>query len=170
MTASSSTAKLSPESESVIYHPYHPSASAPPAAGGCSIPTAHATAIVDTGEARLAASAPSGKTIVTRNVYTIPADKNNGHLPTAATQSIPPGARPGGSWMSQQYVGPVTGGATCACVLFAFLPGLFMLCFPMDKRYVYQEPGPNGRLLSGSGKRVSGGRKPKVLPPGYVPR
>lgn len=166
MTVSSTNTKLPPESESVMYYP---SASAPPANY---IPTAHAT-IVDAGEARLTASAPPGKTIVTKSTYTIPADNENntGYLQTAAApQIIPPGAKPGGVWMSQNYVGPITGGATCACVLLVFLPGVFMLCFPMDKRYVYQEPGPNGRLLSGSGKRVTGGRTPKVLPPGYVPK
>lgn len=148
---------------------YYPSASAPPAAGN-NIPTAHAT-IVDAGEARLTASAPPSKTIVTKSTYTIPPEKNNtGYLQTASPQIIPPGAKPGGVWMSQHYVGPITGGATCACVLLVFLPGVFMLCFPMDKRYVYQEPGPSGRLLSGSGKRVTGGRTPKVLPPGYVPK
>uniref|UniRef100_A0A7S0AUA5 Uncharacterized protein n=1 Tax=Minutocellus polymorphus TaxID=265543 RepID=A0A7S0AUA5_9STRA len=164
MTVSSSNTKLLPEIESVIYHP---SASAPPAAG---IPTAHATIVADTDEARLTASAPPGKTIVTKSTYTIPADKNSGYLQaTTAPQSIPPGAKPGGTWMSQHYVGPITGGATCACVLLVFLPGVFMLCFPMDKRYVYQEPGPNGRLLSGSGRVVKGGSTPKVLPP-YVPK
>jgi len=163
MTVSSINTKLPPESESVMYYP---SASAPPAAGS-GIPTAHAT-IVDTGEARLTASAPPGKTIVTKSTYTIPPD-NGEHQRSAASQNvIPPGAKPGGVWMSQNYVGPITGGTTCACVLLVFLPGLFMLCFPMDKRYVYQEPGPKGRLLLGSGKRVTGGRPPQVLPPGYI--
>ena len=167
MTLSSADTKIPPNPETVVYYP---SASAPPAAGNNNhIPTAHAT-IVDAGEARLTANAPPGKTIVTKSTYTIPPDKNNtAHLQTAAPQ-IPPGAQPGGIWMSQNYVGPMTGGATCACVLLVFLPGVLMLCFPMDKRYVYQEPGPNGRLLSGSGKRVTGGRTPKVLPPGYVPK
>ena len=170
MTVSSTNTKIPPNPETVAYYPLNPSASAPPAAGN-NIPTVHAT-IVDAGEARLTASAPPGKTIVTKSTYTIPPDKNNnGYLqPAAAPQIIPPGAKPGGVWMSQNYVGPITGGATCACVLLVFLPGVFMLCFPMDKRYVYQEPGPNGRLLSGSGKRVTGGRTPKVLPPGYVPK
>lgn len=158
MTVSSSDTKSPPQAEVVFY----PSASAPPTNF---VPTAHAT-IVD----NVTASAPpsvGGKTKVTKTTYTIPADIAATTPPQ--TQVIPPRAKPGGVWMSQHYRGPITGGATCAGVLLFFVPGLLMLCFPMDKRYVYLEPGPNGRLLSGSGKRIKGGRNPKVLPPGYGP-
>lgn len=161
MTISQSQTKSPPEAEVVFY----PSASAPPTDA---VPTAHAT-IVD----NLTASAPPDaaarkNTKVTKTTYTIPADAAPS-APSATTQVIPPGAKPGGVWMSQHYRGPITGGATCAGVLIFCLPGLLMLCFSVDKRYVYQEPGPKGRLLTGSGKKVKGGRNPKVLPPGYIP-
>eukprot|EP00568_Trieres_chinensis_P011429 CAMPEP_0183308232 /NCGR_PEP_ID=MMETSP0160_2-20130417/20555_1 /TAXON_ID=2839 ORGANISM="Odontella Sinensis, Strain Grunow 1884" /NCGR_SAMPLE_ID=MMETSP0160_2 /ASSEMBLY_ACC=CAM_ASM_000250 /LENGTH=137 /DNA_ID=CAMNT_0025472021 /DNA_START=81 /DNA_END=494 /DNA_ORIENTATION=+ len=82
-------------------------------------------------------------------------------------QSIPPGARPGGEWLKQKYVGSKTGAAACAGFLLFCLPGLFLLCFPMDKRYVYQEPGRDGRLFDGAGRVIHGGHTPQKLPPGY---
>eukprot|EP00567_Pseudictyota_dubia_P014072 CAMPEP_0197436306 /NCGR_PEP_ID=MMETSP1175-20131217/3774_1 /TAXON_ID=1003142 /ORGANISM="Triceratium dubium, Strain CCMP147" /LENGTH=66 /DNA_ID=CAMNT_0042965563 /DNA_START=161 /DNA_END=358 /DNA_ORIENTATION=- len=45
-------------------------------------------------------------------------------------QHIPPGAKPGGVWMKQRYVGKKTGAASVAGFLVLFIPGLLFLCFP----------------------------------------
>jgi len=83
--------------------------------------------------------------------------------------SPPPGGKPGGEWMMQQHTGSKTQAAACAGCLCCCLPGLLILCFPLDKRYVYQEPGINGRLLDGSGKVLAkdSGKPPQKIPPGY---
>mmetsp|Transcript_15396 Transcript_15396/g.31451 ORF Transcript_15396/g.31451 Transcript_15396/m.31451 type:complete len:195 (-) Transcript_15396:278-862(-) len=81
----------------------------------------------------------------------------------------PPGGKPGGEWMMQQYTGSKTQAAACVGCLCFCLPGLLILCCPLDKRYVYQEPG-NGRLLDGSGKVLAkdSGNPPQKIPPGYM--
>eukprot|EP00566_Odontella_aurita_P027172 CAMPEP_0113550118 /NCGR_PEP_ID=MMETSP0015_2-20120614/13808_1 /TAXON_ID=2838 /ORGANISM="Odontella" /LENGTH=163 /DNA_ID=CAMNT_0000450897 /DNA_START=248 /DNA_END=739 /DNA_ORIENTATION=- /assembly_acc=CAM_ASM_000160 len=149
--------------------PVHPSASAPP------LPVAEAVLVPEEnyGDGRYySASAPppsssKGVKRVTRTAYTVPAPD---HEPRKQQQQqrVPPGAEPGGVWMKQRYVGPKTGAATGGRVASrSSFPGLLFLCFPMDKRYVYREPGTGGRLLKGSGGVATGGNRPKMVPPGY---
>uniref|UniRef100_A0A7R9Z304 Uncharacterized protein n=1 Tax=Pseudictyota dubia TaxID=2749911 RepID=A0A7R9Z304_9STRA len=122
----------------------------------------NASAPLPSGSSVNVTSTTNGAKKVTTTTYTIPAPAGK-----SRQQYIPPGAKPGGVWMKQRYVGPKTGAATLAGCFVFFIPGLLFLCFPMDKRFVYQEPGPNGRLLKGSGRVVKGGSTPKVVPSGY---
>mmetsp|Transcript_24689 Transcript_24689/g.50025 ORF Transcript_24689/g.50025 Transcript_24689/m.50025 type:complete len:89 (-) Transcript_24689:263-529(-) len=80
-------------------------------------------------------------------------------------QKVPQGARPGGEWKEQKYTGRKTYFAACGVCLIFFPFSPLLLCCPLDKRYVYQEPGEGGRLLDEAGEAIHGGKAPTIIPP-----
>ena len=74
--------------------------------------------------------------------------------PPKATEGLgisppPPGAPAGGTWGKNRYRGSNTCvGGLLGCLCF-FIPGLLVLCCPLDERDAYR--APNGKVYDASG-------------------
>jgi hypothetical protein len=74
----------------------------------------------------------------------------------------PPNTQAGGVWGKQYFRGTVTAAATVGGVLVAFLPGLLMLIFRLDRRDAYLAKG--GNLYDARGKLLGSAKKLKFVP------
>jgi hypothetical protein len=81
--------------------------------------------------------------------------------PSGASVNVPPGCKPGGVWGKVHYRGNKTGAATAVGCLLFFIPGLIILCFPLDKKYVYKV---DGKYYNGEGKQKYNVRNFKSIP------